>query len=193
MNVFDEPVSLSGFQLVKTFASCLIHLPEDRQLPKSSFDMWSAPLAESGANESQMRQVGEWFAQHHQTAPSLPYVLGAIQKLLQSGALPHHRLAGKIERDAMAILHAAQQLGLSADDSAQAIILAGTLAHLAMYRRSYPNVGREYLRTEVEGLARQSDYFADEILDEIAKGKGELRPLGAYLLHLDTDQHQGNE
>lgn len=193
MNIFDEPVSLSGFQLVKAFAGALIHRPEDQQVPKASFDMWSAPLDETGANEAQMRQVGEWFAQHHQTAPSLPYIIGAAKELVQNGSLPPHRLAGKIERDAMAILHAAQQLGLSADDSAQAIILAGTLAHLALYRRSYPNVGREYLRIEVEGLARQSDYFADEILDEIANGKGELKTLGPYLLKLDSYQNQGDE
>ncbi|NVL49876.1 hypothetical protein F2S72_09000 [Pseudomonas syringae pv. actinidiae] len=193
MNIFEEPVSLTGYQLVKAFAACLIHLPEDQQIHKSSFDIWSAPLAETGASEGQMRQVGEWFALHHQTAPSLPYVIGATQKLMQLGALPPHRIAGKIERDAMAILHAAEQLGLAADDIAQAVMLAGTLAHLATYRRSYPHVGRAYLGIEVEGLARQSNYVADEILDEVATSKGDLKSLGPYLLHLDTDQHQGDE
>lgn len=189
MNVFNEPVSLTGFQLVKAFAACLTHLPKNQQVPKESFGVWSAPLSETGANEAQMRQVGQWYVMHHQTAPSLPYIIGAAQDLVKNGALPPHRIAGEIERNAMAILHAAQHLGLSADNSAQAIILAGTLAHLSLYRRSFPNIGRKHLRTEVEGLARQSDYFADEILDEIASGKGELKSLGPYLLHLDTD-HQ---
>ncbi|WP_164709252.1 hypothetical protein, partial [Pseudomonas viridiflava] len=111
---------------------CLSSFPEDAQVSNSSFDMWSAPLAETGANEDQMRQVGEWYASHHKTSPSLPYVLGAARTLVLSGSLPRHRLAGTIERNAMAMLHAAEKLGLSADDSAQAIILAGTLAHLSL-------------------------------------------------------------
>lgn len=192
MNIFDEPVSFAGFQLVKVFAACLSSFQEDDQVPKSSFDMWSAPLAETGASEDQMRQVGEWYALHHKTAPSLPYVLGAARKLVLSGSLPRHRLAGTIERNAMAILHAAEKLGLSADDSAQAIILAGTLAHLSHYRRSFPRIDRAYQRQEVEGMACLSDYAADEILDEIASGKGDLKSLGPYLFHLDPDLHQND-
>jgi hypothetical protein len=110
--------------------------------------------------------------------------------MVQSGSLPPHRLAATIERNAMAILHAAENLGLSADDSAQAIILAGTLAHLSHYRRSFPTIDRAYQRQEVEGTARMFDYVADEILDEIANGKGELKSLGLYLFHLDPDVYQ---
>ncbi|EPA99482.1 hypothetical protein [Pseudomonas sp. G5(2012)] len=189
MNIFDEPVSLAGFQLVKAFAASLGNFPEDVQLPKSSFDTWSAPLAETGASEDQMRQVGEWYALHHKTAPSLPYVLGAARRLVLSGSLPPHRLATTTERNAMAILHAAEKLGLSADDSAQAIILAGTLAHLSHYRRSFSGIDRAYQRQEVEGMARMSDYAADEILDEIASGKGDLKSLGLYLFHIDPDRN----
>jgi hypothetical protein len=192
MNIFDEPVSLTGFQLVKTFATCLSSFPEDQKVPKSSFDMWSAPLAETGASEDQMRLIGEWYALHHKTAPSLPYVLRAARKLVLSGSLPPHRLAATVELNAMAILLAAEKLGLSADDSAQAIILAGTLAHLSHYRRSFPRIDRTYLRQEVEGMARVSDYAADEILDEIASGKGDLKSLGQYLFHIDPDRHLDN-
>ncbi|QTD35567.1 hypothetical protein [Pseudomonas fluorescens] len=190
MNIFDEPVSLAGYQLVKAFAGCLSSFPEEEQVPKSAFDMWSAPLAETGASEDQMRQVGEWYALHHKTAPSLPYVLGATRKLVLNGSLPRHRLAGTIERNAMAILHAAETLGLSADGCAQAIILAGTLAHLSHYRRSLPGIDRAYQRQEIEGMARMSDYAADEILDEIASGNGDLKSLGPYLFYLDPDLYQ---
>jgi hypothetical protein len=190
LNIFDEPVSLAGYQLVKAFAACLSSFPEEEQIPKSAFDMWSAPLAETGASEDQMRQVGEWYALHHKTAPSLPYVLGAARKLVLNGSLPRHRLAGTIERNAMAILHAAETLGLSADGCAQAIILAGTLAHLSHYRRSLPGIDRAYQRQEIEGMARMSDYAADEILDEIAKGNGDLKSLGPYLFYLDPDLYQ---
>lgn len=190
MNIFDEPVSLAGFQLVKAFAACLSSFPEDVQLPKSSFDTWSAPLAETGASEDQMRQVGEWYALHHKTAPSLPYVLGAARKLVLSGSLPPHRLGATVERNAMAILLAAEKLGLSADDNAQAIILAGTLAHLSHYRRRFPGIDRAYRRQEIEGMARMSDYAADEILDEIASGKGDLKSLGQYLFRINLDRHQ---
>ncbi|MCY0111575.1 hypothetical protein NQF78_25040 [Pseudomonas monsensis] len=190
MNIFDESVSLAGCQLVKAFAACLSSFPEEEQIPKSAFDMWSAPLAETGASEDQMRQVGEWYALHHKTAPSLPYVLGAARKLVLNGSLPRHRLAGTIERNAMAILHAAETLGLSADGCAQAIILAGTLAHLSHYRRSLPGIDRAYQRQEIEGMARMSDYAADEILDEIASGNGDLKSLGPYLFYLDPDLYQ---
>ncbi|MDZ3829792.1 hypothetical protein BK669_00655 [Pseudomonas fluorescens] len=190
MNIFDESVSLAGYQLVKAFAACLSSFPEEEQIPKSAFDMWSAPLAETGASEDQMRQVGEWYALHHKTAPSLPYVLGAARKLVLNGSLPRHRLAGTIERNAMAILHAAETLGLSADGCAQAIILAGTLAHLSHYRRSLPGIDRAYQRQEIEGMARMSDYAADEILDEIASGNGDLKSLGPYLFYLDPDLYQ---
>lgn len=190
MNIFDEPVSLKGFQLVKAFAARLIHLPDEQQLPQKSFDIWSAPLAETGASEAQMELVGDWYALHHQTGPSLGYIIHAAQELQLRGSLPPHRLAGQIERDAMAILLAAQQLGLSADDSAQAIMLAGTLAHLSLYRRKHPKVDRGYLRLEVEGMARMADYTADEILDEIAGGKGDLKALGGYLFNHSADAHQ---
>ncbi|MBD8792744.1 hypothetical protein IFR09_23045 [Pseudomonas syringae] len=190
MNIFDEPVSLAGYQLVKAFAACLSSFPEEEQVPKSAFDMWSAPLAETGASEDQMRKVGEWYALHHKTAPSLLYVLGAVRKLVLNGSLPRHRLAGTIERNAMAILHAAEKLGLSADGCAQAIILAGALAHLSHYRRSLPGIDRAYQRQEIEGMARMSDYAADEILDEIASGTGDLKSLGPYLFYLDPDSYQ---
>lgn len=190
MNIFDEPVSLAGYQLVNAFAACLSSFPEEEQIPKSAFDMWSAPLAETGASEDQMRQVGEWYALHHKTAPSLPYVLGAARKLVLNGSLPRHRLAGTIERNAMAILHAAETLGLSADGCAQAIILAGTPAHLSHYRRSLPGIDRAYQRQEIEGMARMSDYAADEIFDEIASGNGDLKSLGPYLFYLDPDLYQ---
>lgn len=192
MNIFEEPVSLTGFQLVKTFAAQLSHLPEERQLPQTSFDMWSAPLAETGANLDEMRLVGEWYAKHHQTGPSLGYIIHAAQELKLRGSLPPHRIAGEIERNAMAILLAAQQLGLSAGENAQAIMLAGTLAHLSLYRRKHPHVGREYLRTEIEGMARMSDYVADEILDEIAAGVGDLKELDKYLLGISASKHQGD-
>ncbi|WP_122564444.1 hypothetical protein [Pseudomonas viridiflava] len=90
----------------------------------------------------------------------------------------------------MAILHAAETLGLSADGCAQAIILAGTFANLSHYRRSLPGIDRAYQRQEIEGMARMSDYAADEILDEIASGNGDLKSLGPYLFYLDPDLYQ---
>lgn len=109
------------------------------------------------------------------------------------GSLPHHRLAGTIERNAIAILHAAEKLGLPADGCAQAIILAGTLAHLSHYLRSLPGIDRAFQRQEIEGMARMSDYAADEILDEIASGNEDLKSLGPYLFYIDSDLYQGDD
>jgi len=39
-------------------------------------------------------------------------------------------------------------------------------------------------------MARMSDYAADEILDEIACGKGDLRALGGYLFNRDDAEQQ---
>ena len=179
MTIPDEPVNLIGFQLVKAFAARLYQLPTEQQVPKTSFKTWSAPLAETGASESQMREVGNWFAQHHQTAPALPYVICATRELQLYGSLPAHRLAGPLERNAMAILLAAQQLGLSPDDGAQAFMLAGALTHLSVHRPI--QLDRGFLTRELEGMARLADYAADEILDEIQDGKGALKELGQYL------------
>ena len=68
--------------------------------------------------------------------------------------------------------------------------LGATLAHLSLYRRKHKSVSRDYLRIEVEGMARMSDYAADEILDEIACGKGDLRTLGGYLFNRGDAQQQ---
>lgn len=181
MNLFDEPVSLEGIKLVKTFASCLASLSEDRQLPQKSFSIWATPMAESGASEAEMQQVGVWFGKHHQTPPSLPYILLAVRVLKDKGELPPHRIATRQVLEAMEILNAVEKLGIVSGDSAQSLILAGTLAHLALYRKQFPNVDRAYLRTDVEGMARMSDYFADEILDEIQRGEGDLKALEPYL------------
>lgn len=186
MNLFDEPVSLLGTKLVRAFAKQLESMPEDCRLPQSSFDTWSAPLAETNASESQMEVVGSWYAKHHITCPSLPYIRRAAITLVSVGALPDHRIANRIESDALAILKTAELLGMSADDCANSLILAGTLAHLSIYRRRHPNVDRAYLRMEIEGIARTCDYVADEILDEIQQNKGDLRALREYLFELSS-------
>lgn len=134
-----------------------------------------------------MQVVGQWFAQHHQTCPSLPYTIHAVRALKANGLLPPNRLASKIDRNAMNILKALEGMGISADDCAQSLILAGTLAHLATYRRQHPHVDRQYLRLEVEGIARMCDYMADEILDEVERGQGDLRDLGECLFHLEPE------
>ncbi|MGA4480887.1 hypothetical protein ACPA2N_22280 [Ectopseudomonas hydrolytica] len=186
MNLFDEPVSLLGTKLVRAFAKQLESMPEDCRLPQSSFDTWSAPLAETNATESQMTVLGVWYAKHHKTCPSLPYIRQAAITLVSEGALPDHRIANRIERDALAILKTAELLGMSADDCANALVLAGALAHLSTYRRRHPDVDRAYLRMEIEGIARMSDYVADEILDEIQQNKGDLRALREYLFDLPS-------
>lgn len=191
MNPFEEPVSLKGTKLVRAFSVRLNTLPESCQLPQKSFDKWSTPLAKTGATEAQMGQVGAWYVQHHSTGPSLPYIARATRTLIANGALPPHRLSNRDKRKAMAILKATAALGISAEDCANALILAGTLAHLAMYRRTIPELNREYLRSEVEGIARMSDYAADEILDEVQDGYGELKSLGEYLFQEPTDERQG--
>jgi hypothetical protein len=190
LNPFEEPVSLKGTKLVRVFAACLITLPENCQLPQKSFDTWSTPLAETGATEPQMGLVGTWYAQHHSTSPSLPYIIHAARTLIAIGALPAHRLSNSEELKAMAILKATEALGISADDCTNALILAGSLAHLAMYRRKMPAIERKYLRSEIEGIARISDYCADEILDEIQGGVGELKALGEYLFEQTPDDSQ---
>lgn len=186
MKLFDEPVSLLGTKLVRAFAKQLESMPEDCQLPQSSFDIWSAPLAETNASEDQLSEVGVWYAKHHKTAPSLPYIRHAAFTLVSEGSLPEHRIANHIEKDALAILKTAELLGMPASDCANAFILAGVLAHLSTYRRRHPHVSRPYLRMEIEGIARMSDYVADEILDEIQQNKGDLRALREYLLDLSS-------
>ena len=190
MNPFEEPVSLMGTKLVRAFAARLTTLPESCQLPQKSFDIWSKPLADTGATEDQMELVGTWFAQNHSTSPSLPYIIRAARTLIANGALPPHRLSNSDERKAMAILKATEALGISADECTNALMLAGSLAYLAMYRRTMPDVDREYLRSEIEGIARTCDYCADEILDEIQGGVGELKALGEYLFEQTPSESQ---
>lgn len=156
-------------------------MPEDCQLPQQAFDTWSAPLAETGASESQIVEVGVWYAQHHKTAPALPHILRVTRKLLADGSLPPHRLVSEREQAAMALLRAAEQLGLDTDDCAAALLLAGTLAHHATYRRSVPDIEREDLSTLLMGIVRLCDYSADEILDEIQAGRGQLAERQSYL------------
>lgn len=181
LSLFDEPVSLKGIRLIKAFTACLAGLEEERQIPQASLSAWATPIAESGASEAEMQQVGTWFAKHHQTPPSLSYILFAVRVLKNKGELPPHRMATPQMLEAMEILRAVERLGISSDDSGQSLILAGTLAHLAFYRQQYPNVNRTYLRNEIEGMARMSDAVADEILDEIQRGEGDLKSLEPYL------------
>lgn len=181
MNEFEEPVNLQGIKLVRALASTLAHLPENRQLPQKSFEIWSGHLAQLGVSESEMKQIGVWFAEHYQTPPAIPTIAHAASVLLDQGSLPPHRIASPMELNAMALLKAARDLGLMPDECAQSLMLAGTLAHLSNYRQRHPTVDRQYLGTEVEGIARQCNFYADEILDEIQQGKGELRELGSYL------------
>jgi hypothetical protein len=181
LNPFEEPISLEGIKLVRIFAACLAHLPEERGLPQSAHEIWSMPLSEAKVTEAQMLTVGNWYAEHHLTGPSLPYVLHALRTLKSNGSLPTSRLAGKIERNAMNVLKSLEGMGISTEECAQSLMLAGTLAHLAVYRRKHPDVDRSYLRNEVEGLARMSDYMADEILDEIERGQGDLQDLRPVL------------
>ena len=187
MSPFEEPISLEGVKLVKAFAACLADLAEDRQLPRESFAIWSMPLSETLATEAEMQVVGQWFAQRHKTCPSLPYIIHAVRTLKANGALPPNRLAKEVDRNAMNILKALEGMGISADDCAQSLMLAGTLAHLASYRRQHPYIDRQYLRLEVEGIARMCDYMADEILDEVQSGQGDLRELGICLFHLEPE------
>jgi hypothetical protein len=183
MNPFEQPISLEGIKLVRIFSACLERLPEEQRLPQSAHEVWSMPLSEAQVTEAQMITVGNWYAQHHRTGPSLPYVLRAVRALKAKGSLPPNRLAGKVERNAMLILQALGGMGISPEDCAQSLMLAGTLAHLAVYRHKYPTVDRHLLRSEVEGLARMSDYMADEILDEIEQGQGDLQGLRDILFN----------
>ncbi|HBO2935105.1 TPA: hypothetical protein L4R50_000099 [Pseudomonas aeruginosa] len=187
LNPFEEPVSLQGTKLVRAFAAQLEAMPEDCRLPQKAFDAWSMPLAETGASEIQLQEVGAWYAKHHKTCPSLPYIIRAARTLVSEGALPPHRIANRMEKDALAILKTAELLGMSSDDCAQALILAGTLAHLAVYRRSLPDIDRSHQLNEVEGIVRMCDYVADEILDEIRNGQGDLRALREYLFDLPNE------
>lgn len=187
MNLFDEPVSLKGTKLVRAFAEQLKVMPEEYWLAKESFDLWSTPLAETGASESQMAEVGAWYVQHHRTAPALPRIIVAARTLVSNGSLPSHRIASRLEKDALAILKAAEALGMSADNCAQALILAGTLAHLSVYRRRMPSIDRSYQGSEIAGIANMSDYVADEILDEISHGRGELVEVREFLLGQSMD------
>lgn len=57
-----------------------------------------------------------------------------------------------IERIALAIFYAAEQLGFSADDSAEGMTLAGTQAHLCLYLRNYP-------KTQAPALLRKPEKY----------------------------------
>ena len=166
---------------MRALAAALAGLPEDRQIPKTSFEIWSGHMSELGTTEEEMSQVGEWFCQHYQTAPSVATVSHAVEWLHKHGSFPEHRMASQIDLNAMALLKAAELLGLCSYELAQSLMLAGTLTHLATYRRKFPKIDRHYIGTEVEGIARQCNYFADEILDEVQQGKGQLRDLDGIL------------
>lgn len=181
MNVFEEPVSLRGVKLVRSFFSTLTNLPEDRQLSKLASEMWANDLADTGANEDQIRTVGLWFNENYQTWPSLPTIVQAVKILLETGTLPNQRLENKSEVVAMAFLKVAETLGLSPFESCDALILAGTLAHYAGYRSEHPRMSQATVQHEITGYAEWAGSVADEVLDEIKDGKGALRDLKGYL------------
>lgn len=181
MNPFDEPVSLQGVKLVRSFFSTLTNLPEDRQLSKLASELWGNGLAETGATEEQVRTVGMWFNENYQTWPALPTIVQAIKVLHDTGTLPAQRLENKSEVIAMAFLQTAEALGLPPFECSDALILAGTLAHYAGYRSEHPRMSRASVQNEIAGYAEWGGNVANEILDEIQDGKGALRELKGYL------------
>jgi len=179
--MLNEPVSLNGIKLMRAFTARLADLPVHCRVSRRSFSSWSAQLARTGVTEAQMTEVGYWYVAHHRSSPPLPYILNAVRHLLNTGTLPSHRLATDTELDAMAILQATERLGVPPPRNAQALMLAGALSHAAHFARSMPGVNRSHVRAKLERTARHSDHLADEILNEIATGRGELQALAGYL------------
>lgn len=155
-------------------------MPEHCHLPQDCFDIWSMPLSETGISEAQIAQVGAWYAQHHKTVPSLPYITNASIILKKNGSLPEQRIIQSHETQALKLIQQAEKLGLSGHDCARALLFAGTLTHVATYRSS-SKTDREDILGEALGVVRLSDYYADEILDDIEAGKS-LPGVREYLL-----------
>ncbi|WP_116892973.1 hypothetical protein [Pseudomonas savastanoi] len=192
LNPFDEPVSLQGIKLVRTFFSTLTNLAGDRQLSKRATEIWGNGLAETGGSEDQIRVVGVWFNEHYQTWPALPTIVQAVKVLHETGTLPAERLENKSELAAMAFLQAADALGLSPFECSDALILAGTLAHYAGYRREHPRMSQASVQHDIAGYAEWGNSVANEILDEIQDGKGALRDLKDYLFKAAPGDESGS-
>lgn len=182
LSIFDpETPSLEGRRLIKRFAASMSQMASESQVPESAFETWGECFAKECMTMEEAEWVGNWYSMYHQRSPSLPYIMSALSRLRVAGELPEHMIAGYENLLAQKIIKFLHDEGVTPGESVNGLFVAAALSHLSTYRTSYPDIDRAYQRSELEGKARLSDWLADEVLDEIEAGVGELRNLKPIL------------
>lgn len=184
--IFDsEPVSLPHLRMVKRFAEHLEPLGENGRLPEEYHSVWAGYFQECDMTMAEADQIGKWYAKHHTIGPSIPGVMNGLKFLRKHRSMPSQRLATDTELLAGDLLQLLSERGTELHEAARALILASALAQGAYYRKAAPMTGRDDITNEFEGLARQADFFADDILNEVQQGWGSLAGLESYLFEND--------
>lgn len=176
-----ETPSLEGRRLVKKFAESLRGMAEAERLPESSFETWGECFAEGNMTLEEAEWLGNWYSMYHKRSPSLGYIMHALRRLRAEGELPEHMIAGSEDLLAQKIIKFLHDEGASGDNAVNSLFMAAALSHVAYYRKHHPSIDRVYLRTELEGKARVSDWLVDQVLDEVEAGVGDLKALKPIL------------
>ncbi|HBP6379898.1 TPA: hypothetical protein L6A07_32520 [Pseudomonas aeruginosa] len=182
LNLFGtETPSLEGRRLVKRFAESLRGLAEAERLPESSFETWGEVFAKESMTLEEAEWLGNWYSMYHQRGPSLGYIMFALRRLRAEGELPEHMIAGSEDLLAQKIIKFLHDEGVSPDIAVNSLFMAAALSHVAYYRKHHPSTDRAYVRSELEGKARVSDWLVDQVLDEVEAGVGDLKALKPIL------------
>jgi hypothetical protein len=176
-----EPVSLPHLRMVKRLAELLDPLGEGARLPEEYHEAWAGHFKSEGVTKEEAEKIGQWYIKHHTICPSIPGVFTALRFLREHKTLPNQRLAGPTEVLAGELLQFLRKRGVDLHEGVRALAQASALAQVASYRTVSPSTDRSYVKSELEGVARLADFFADDILNEVHRGVGSLAHLQDYL------------
>ncbi len=181
-SIFDDgPVSLPHLRMVKQLAELLEPLGENGILPAEHHTSWADFFRSHDMTADEAEKIGKWYVKHHTICPSMPDISTALTFLRKHKTLPSQRITSPTELLAGELLQFLSERGIELPNAVRALAQAAALAQLAYYRADSPRTDRTYVKMELEGIARQADFFADDILAEARQGVGGLAHLEPYL------------
>lgn len=181
----NGPVSLPHLRMVKRFAEHIELLGENGRLPDEHQPAWAGYFQQNDMTMQEADSIGAWYAKHHTICPSISDVMSGLRFLRKHKTMPSQRLACNTEVLAGALLQFLSERQIELHEATRALSMASALAHGAYYRMETPDIEREYVRSEFEGIARMADFLADDILNEVRQGAGSLGELECYLFNGD--------
>lgn len=170
----DRPIAT---KLMQKLADQLRVMPEHCHIDQETVVEWSPHLNGTGISEFQTVTLAAWYAQYHNTHPTLGYLVKAATHLAMVGSLPDHRLLTKDETSALMLIQQAAKMGISSEECAKVFLLAGAISNAA----TSTDIDRESVRNKAITYLILSDMEADEILDDVEAGKS-LPGVREYLL-----------